>query len=95
MVKKLMFALAFASVSSIGASVVAQTQPVQAVPVQAQTARSDYADQVVCETQEETGSRLASHKICHTRSQWAQIKRDQRDQTEHTQMQRTMDYNGH
>ena len=93
--KKLMFALMLASVSSIAAPVIAQTQPVQAVPAQAQTVRPDYADQVVCETEEETGSRLAAHKICHTRSQWAQIKRDQRDSTEHTQMQRTMDYNGH
>lgn len=93
--KKLMFALAFASVSSIAAPVFAQTQPVQAVPVQAQTANSGYDQQLVCEREEETGSRLASHKTCHTRSEWAQIKRDQRDMTEHTQTQRTMDYNGH
>lgn len=93
--KKLMFALMFASVSSIAAPVIAQAQPVQAVSATAQTARSDYADQVVCETEDETGSRLASHKICHTRSQWAQIKKEQRDVTEHTQMQRNIESNGH
>lgn len=91
--KHLMYGLVLAVASTTAAPTFAQTQPAPAQ--QPQTAKTAYADQVVCETQEETGSRLASHKICHTRSQWAQIHQDQRDTTEHTQMQRTMDLNGH
>lgn len=93
--KQLMFALVFASLPGIASPAFAQTQPVQAVPAQSRAATSSYADQVVCETQEETGSRLASHKICRTRSQWAQIKKDQRETTERDQTRRPRDYNGH
>lgn len=70
---------------------VAQTQ----TATQVQAPKSEDADQVVCERQEDTGSRLSAHKICHTRSQWAQIHRDERSATERTQSERTMDYNGH
>jgi len=78
---------------SAAAPAVAQTQtPTQA---QAQAPKSDDADKVICEREEDTGSRLSAHKICHTRSQWAQIRRDDRSATERTQSERTMDYNGH
>jgi hypothetical protein len=90
--KKLMFGLVCVLASTTAAPVMAQTN---AAPAQQQAAKPGYADQVVCETQEETGSRLASHKICHTRSQWAQIHQDQRDEVDHTQAQRSMDNNGH
>ena len=92
--KQLLYGLGFAALSMTAAPAMAQSQP--AAPAQQpQAAKPAYADQMVCETQEEIGSRLSTHKICHTRSQWAQIHQDQRSNTEHTQMQRTMDYNGH
>lgn len=92
--KQLFIGLTVAALSATAAPAIAQTQP--AAPAQQQqAAKSAYADQMVCETEEEIGSRLASHKICHTRSQWAQIHQDERSNTEHTQMQRTMDMNGH
>ncbi len=91
--KQFLYALGFAALSVTAIPAVAQTQPV--APAQQQSAKTSYADQMVCETQEEIGSRLATHKICHTRSQWAQIHQDERSQTEHTQTQRSMDLNGH
>ena len=30
-------------------------------------------DQVICKREEVTGSRLAGHRECHTRAEWAQI----------------------
>ena len=42
-------------------------------------------DQVVCESQEETGSRLTRRKVCRTRSQWAQIRQDERSTVERIQ----------
>ncbi len=30
-------------------------------------------DQVICKREEITGSRLAGHRECHTRAEWAQI----------------------
>ena len=51
-------------------------------------------DQVICERQEDTGSRLTGRKVCRTRSQWAQIRQDERSSVERIQQQRTMDQNG-
>ena len=43
-------------------------------------------NEVVCEKQEVTGSRLATKKVCMTRSQWAQKRRDDRDAIDKTQI---------
>lgn len=75
------------------APAVAQTQP--QLQAQSPVAKVSYADKVVCENELEIGSRLASHKICHTHSEWGQMRRDDRSATERTQTQRTMDANGH
>lgn len=91
--KQFLYGLGFAALAMTTVPALAQTKP--AAPAQQQTAKPAYADQMVCETEEEIGSRLASHKICHTRSQWAQIHQDERSQTEHTQMQRTIVNPGH
>jgi invasion protein IalB len=48
-------------------------------------------DEVICEKEDETGSRLSTHKICHTRAQWAELRQDDRSATEHAQSQRAMD----
>lgn len=90
-----MHASAFVSalLLSAGTAVAAQMPP--ATQSQVAQNRANGADQVICEKQEDTGTRLGSHKICHTRSQWEQMRRDDRSATEHVQMQRSMDQNGH
>lgn len=45
-------------------------------------------NEVVCEREEDTGSRLSSHKICMTRSQWAEQRRLNRQDIDKLQTQR-------
>jgi len=45
-------------------------------------------NEVVCERQEETGSRLGSTRVCKTRAQWAEDRRVTRQEIEQVQVQR-------
>jgi hypothetical protein len=45
-------------------------------------------NEVVCRKEEVLGSRLQSHKICMTRSEWAEANRQQRADVERRQVQR-------
>jgi invasion protein IalB len=47
-------------------------------------------NQVVCEKQQEIGSRLATDRVCMTRAQWAEQKRNDRDAIEKAQRERGM-----
>ena len=47
-------------------------------------------NQVVCEKQEETGSRLATKRVCMTRSQWAEQRRLDRQDVDKAQTQKSM-----
>lgn len=94
---RLVSSFAFAAVLAAATPALAQTQP-QPQPQPQQSAASTKAanaDPIICEKQEEIGTRLVAHKICHTRSQWAQIHGEDRSMLEHTQQQRTLDGNGH
>lgn len=84
-------AFTVAALFAAAAPALAQAQQ-QQQPTQA-TANSNASDanRLICEKESETGSRLASHKICKTKAQWDDIRRDQRGETEHVQMQRSMD----
>lgn len=53
-------------------------------------AKTPDPNEVICERQEETGSRLGAKRICMTRSQWAEQKSEDRQQLEHVQVQRGM-----
>jgi hypothetical protein len=44
--------------------------------------------EIVCERIEEIGSRLASHRVCMTRAEWAQRRKDDREAVERAQTQR-------
>ena len=65
----------------------------------AQTAQAPYnpaakkaldPNEVVCEKQEILGSRLATKKVCMTRSQWADLKSQDRQEIERVQTRRGM-----
>lgn len=45
-------------------------------------------NEVVCEKEEDTGSRIQSSKVCMTRSQWAEQKRLNRKDIDKIQVQR-------
>lgn len=64
----------------------AQTAPGLQQP---QAAKPDKdPNEVICEKQKETGSRLASHQVCMTRAQWAEQRRLNRQDIEKVQTQR-------
>lgn len=90
---RLVSSFAFAAILAAATPAVAQTQA-QPQPQPAAAKVSD-ANQVICEKQEEIGTRLAARKVCHTRSEWAQIRGDDRSLLEHTQQERSLDGNGH
>lgn len=72
--------------------------PLMSVPAfaqdtqQQQTTTKKAADpnEVVCEKQQETGSRLASERVCMTRSQWAEQRRLSRQDIERAQTERSI-----
>lgn len=76
----------------LSSAATAQTTQAPAVPQQQQavSGQRDPANDVICERQEDTGSRLSSHKICHTRSQWQQLRYDDRDAVEKIQRERPL-----
>jgi hypothetical protein len=71
----------------------AQQPPTQA-PVQADPASNGNPNEVVCERQSVIGTRLAHRKVCMTRSQWQDAKRQDREAVEKAQMQRGMGSGG-
>jgi hypothetical protein len=77
------------AVALAGSPVVSAPAFGQAAPQNGQKAKSTSdPNEVVCEKQEETGSRLASHKVCMTRAQWAEQKRLNRMDIDKLQTQR-------
>jgi invasion protein IalB len=68
--------------------------PLASAPAIAQDQQQQHArkaadpDEVVCEKQQETGSRLSSQRVCMTRSQWAEQRRVDRQEIDKAQTQR-------
>jgi len=80
--------IASAAILAVAGPAVAQTQ-VQPQPQPAFKAPTN-ADPVICVKEEETGSRLGAQKVCHTRSQWEELRAGDRSATERAQSQRAM-----
>src|SRR5258708_1313379 len=87
LMRKLIFSVAAAlMVSAIAVSpAFSQTQPAQQPPA---AKAGPNPNEVVCEKQEEIGSRLATHRVCMTRAQWAEQRRLNRQDIEKIQVQR-------
>lgn len=47
-------------------------------------------NEIVCERQQQLGSRLASERVCKTRAEWAEERRAQRMDVDKAQMQRDL-----
>lgn len=83
-------AIIFVAAVSIGSTgSLAQTQQ-NAAPSNSGPTASKALDpnEVICEKQEVIGSRLASKRICMTRSQWAEQKSQDRQEIDKVQTQR-------
>jgi len=59
-----------------------QASATQTAPLSAGQPPPPKADPMICKWSEEIGTRLGNHRICHTKSEWAQISRDAQDQLE-------------
>lgn len=96
--RKLAVSLAAALLTGAGGAgpAVAQTASAPApapVSQQAPVATLD-PNEVICERQPEIGSRLAHRRVCMTRSQWQDTRRQDREAVEKAQMQRGMGSGG-
>ena len=76
--------VAFLVVSAL--SLGALTEPTAEQPAKAVKAQDP--SQVICEYQEELGTRLGGHKVCATRAEWQQQRQEQRMQIEKGQLNR-------
>jgi invasion protein IalB len=83
----LMFAAAAVVTPAVSGPAFAQAQQQQPSPK-----RAADPNEVVCEKQEETGSRLSSHRVCMTRSQWAEQRRADRLEIDKAQTQRDLNH---
>lgn len=61
-------------------------QPAPTAPVDPEQAKKDaYDNEVVCRTEDETGSRLRKTKICATRKEWRAAAQDAQDAASNAQ----------
>jgi hypothetical protein len=93
LMRQLIFATAAALMLSpaVAAPAFAQSAP---APQQQNAKPAEDPNQIVCEKQEDTGSRLAQHRICKTRAEWAEDKRNDRQEIEQIQQTRGCTKNG-
>jgi hypothetical protein len=69
------------------ASMIAAAAVLAAAPASADRAsKGDDPNEMVCERQEVIGSRLAKRKICMTRQEWTEQRRDDRNTVERHQL---------
>ena len=66
----------------LSAPALAQTPTVQSIDVSAKKAE---LDRIVCERQEQLGSRLGGRKVCKSVRDWQEERRVQREETERVQ----------
>lgn len=79
---KSLFLLAAVVMAAAAAAQTAQSP--QAVPVMLPPDKSD-VNKIVCERQEEIGSRLKGKKVCMTVEQWQEYRAENREKTERLQ----------
>jgi len=75
--------IAVAATMIIGTPAIAQSD-VRAIPVPVPAAGTD-VNKIVCERQDELGSRLKGKKVCMTVEQWTQYRAENREKTERLQ----------
>ena len=67
----------------------AQSQPITVTGTQPAKKAPD-ANEIVCEKQQDSSSRLVVHKVCMTRAQWSEQRRLDRLDIDKAQVQRPM-----
>ena len=88
---KLVGLIALGAALAISQPSIAQTTaPSQTQPSTTAQQPGPDMNEVVCERQEVTGSRLVKKKVCMTRAQWAAVRLEDRQAVEKVQVQRGM-----
>jgi hypothetical protein len=83
--RKVLITTAAALLFGSGTAFAQSTQPAQQPAKPAKD-----PNEVVCEKQEVLGSRLATQKVCKTRAEWAEERRQNRMDIDKTQVQRDL-----
>jgi len=81
--------IAAALLTGIAVPAVAQS-PAAQTETKTTAKAAENSDEIVCQKQEETGSRLAKKKICMTRAEWADRQLQDRQELERAQTRRGM-----
>lgn len=71
----------------MSATGLAQTAPAPAAAQSDQTKKAKDPNEIVCERQQDPGSRLAAAKVCHTRAEWADLRNQDRQMIDRAQTQ--------
>jgi invasion protein IalB len=78
--------LAVAAAMLMGAPAAAQQAQTPPTDQSAQAKPKD-PNEMVCERQQDPGSRLAAAKVCHTRAEWADLRHQDRQMIDRAQTQ--------
>ena len=79
------FIPALAACLIVASPAVAQSTSSEQAPKPAKPAKA----KIICETEEQIGSRLGGKRVCHTAEEWEQIRSDTRQNLEKFQQQGT------
>lgn len=80
-----LFAVAAASIAT--STAIAQTNPSATAQAANPAKQAKDPNEVVCEKQQDPGSRLVSAKVCHTRAEWADLRHQDRQMIDRAQTQ--------
>ena len=83
-------ALAAAAAGLLASAPVAAQAPAATAPAASNPKAADPNNQMVCEKQEVTGSRIGTRRVCMTRAQWADLRLQDRQEIERAQTRRGM-----
>lgn len=72
---------AFCATALMGGMLAAQQPAAQPAPKAA-------SERMICQSVPDQGSRFVSRRICHTRAEWAELRRQTRDTIDHIQNSR-------
>lgn len=86
--RRLLIATTAALLASPGLLAPALAQ--EAAPSQRTAKPTKDPNEIICEKQEEIGSRIASQRVCKTRAEWAEEKRSNRQDIDKIQTQRDL-----
>jgi hypothetical protein len=82
------------SLAGLAAVTMLMSLPAAAEPAQrqstaqpGQTEKAKDPNEMICERQQDPGSRLASAKVCHTRAEWADLRHQDRQMIDRAQTQ--------